>query len=149
MQALPTVLSGRDCIGIAYTGSGKILVFGLPMIMFSLEEEIKLPLIYGEGPIGIIICPSRELAMQTYENILHFTKFLQDDGWPKLNTLLCMGGTRFNISTSIHMCVATPGRLKDCLEKKKFNFNLLKYWCLDEADRLMDIGFEDEIRDII
>lgn len=154
MQALPTVLSGRDCIGIAYTGSGKTLVFALPMIMFALEEELKMSLIFGEGPIGIIICPSRELASQTYDNICHFTKYLEMDGWPKLNTLLCMGGTdirinKYNNSNGIHMIVATPGRLKDCLEKKKFNFNLLKYWCLDEADRLMDVGFEDDIRDIL
>eukprot|EP01084_Bolivina_argentea_P115620 205583_1 len=60
MQALPAVLSGRDCIGVAYTGSGKTLVFALPMIMFSLEEEIKMSLLSGEGPIGVIICPSRE-----------------------------------------------------------------------------------------
>eukprot|EP01083_Nonionella_stella_P033154 90757_1 len=151
MQALPTVLSGRDCIGIAYTGSGKTLVFALPMIMFSLEEQLKMPLISGEGPIGLILCPSRELARQTYDNVLHFTKFLEEDGWPKLNTLLCMGGTNMNNNRlcGIHQMVATPGRLKDCLEKKKFNFNLLKYWCLDEADRLMDIGFEDDIRDIL
>ncbi len=152
MQALPSVLIGRDVIGIAYTGSGKTLVFALPMIMFSLEEEIKMSLIGGEGPIGIIICPSRELAMQTYSNILYFNKYLICDGWPQLNTLLCIGGTKMNYSllnNGIHMCVATPGRLKDCLEKNKFNFNLLKYWCLDEADRLMDIGFEDDIRDIL
>eukprot|EP00484_Ammonia_sp_Unknown_P027656 CAMPEP_0197038110 /NCGR_PEP_ID=MMETSP1384-20130603/15127_1 /TAXON_ID=29189 /ORGANISM="Ammonia sp." /LENGTH=669 /DNA_ID=CAMNT_0042468503 /DNA_START=14 /DNA_END=2023 /DNA_ORIENTATION=+ len=160
MQALPSVLSGRDCIGIAYTGSGKTLVFALPMIMFALEEQLKMPLVFGEGPIGIIICPSRELASQTYENILHFLSFLEADGWPKLSCLLCMGGTDLRISShhgyggnenkdGIHLMVATPGRLKDCLEKKKFNFNLLKYWCLDEADRLMDIGFEDDIRDIL
>lgn len=152
MQALPVVLSGRDCIGIAYTGSGKTLVFALPMIMFSLEEELKMPLIYGEGPLGIIICPSRELAAQTYENVVHFTQFLEADGWPKLNTLLCMGGTRMQLNEiggGLHMIVATPGRLKDCLEKNKFNFRLLKYWCLDEADRLMDVGFEDDIRDIL
>jgi len=152
MQALPAVLSGRDCIGIAYTGSGKTLVFALPMIMFSMEEELKMPLVCGEGPLGIIICPSRELATQTYENILHFTKYLSEDGWPCMNTVLCMGGQRMeqiDRLKGVHMMVATPGRLKDCLEKKRFSFLLLKYWCLDEADRLMDVGFEDDIRDIL
>ncbi len=65
------------------------------------------------------------------ENVLHFTRHLQEDGWPQLNTVLCMGGTDLiGTSAAIHMIVATPGRLKDCLEKKKFNFNILKYWCL-------------------
>ncbi|ETO11236.1 hypothetical protein RFI_26140, partial [Reticulomyxa filosa] len=95
MQALPICLGGRDCIGIAYTGSGKTLVFALPMIMFSLEEELKMPLVRGEGPIGLIICPSRELAQQTYDNIIHITQFLKNDGWPELRTLLCMGGIHF------------------------------------------------------
>lgn len=58
IQGLPVVLSGRDMIGIAFTGSGKTLVFTLPLVMFALEAEIKLPLICGEGPIGMIVCPS-------------------------------------------------------------------------------------------
>jgi hypothetical protein len=69
VQGLPTVLSGRDVIGIAFTGSGKTLVFCLPLILFSLEEEMKMPLIGGEGPIGVIVSPSRELANQTSEVI--------------------------------------------------------------------------------
>jgi len=80
MQALPTVLCGRDCIGIAYTGSGKTMVFALPMIMFALEEELKMPLVFGEGPLGVIICPSRELAAQTHDIISHVCGFLQRDG---------------------------------------------------------------------
>merc|ERR1719273_263465 len=65
-----------------------------------------------------------------------------------------MGGTDMRqqhqqTGGGLHMCVATPGRLKDCLEKGKLNFRLLRYWCLDEADRLMDVGFEDDIRDIL
>ena len=54
-------------IGIAFTGSGKTIVFGLPMIMMALEQEKRLPLTRGEGPVGLIICPSRELARQTFE----------------------------------------------------------------------------------
>merc|ERR1719204_1694619 len=106
MQALPVVLSGRDCIGVAYTGSGKTLVFALPMLMLALEEQLKMPLVFGEGPLGLILCPSRELAAQTFENILHFAKFLADDGWPQLHTLLCMGGTDMRLNTPLHMCVA-------------------------------------------
>ena len=90
-------------IGIAFTGSGKTLVFCLPIVMFSLEQEKKLPFGYGEGPYGLIICPSvsytyictcifllvhvnfvlymqRELANQTYDVLLHFCKALEADG---------------------------------------------------------------------
>jgi ATP-dependent RNA helicase DDX41 len=59
MEGLPVVLSGRDMIGIAFTGSGKTLVFVLPMILMSLEMEKRLPIIQGEGPFGLVICPSR------------------------------------------------------------------------------------------
>lgn len=69
VQGIPTVLSGRDLIGIAFTGSGKTLVFVLPLIMFCVEQEIKMPFIRNEGPYGLIICPSRELAKQTHEII--------------------------------------------------------------------------------
>ncbi|GIX73190.1 probable ATP-dependent RNA helicase DDX41 [Caerostris extrusa] len=62
MQGLPAVLSGRDMIGIAFTGSGKTLVFVLPIIMFAMEQEKHLPFLQEEGPYGLIICPSRELA---------------------------------------------------------------------------------------
>lgn len=67
MQGIPTVLNGRDLIGIAFTGSGKTLVFVLPVIMFCLEQEMRLPFIPNEGPYGLVICPSRELAKQTHE----------------------------------------------------------------------------------
>ena len=64
MQGIPAILYGRDLIGIAYTGSGKTLVFVLPIIMFCLEQEKRLPFSSGEGPYGLIVVPSRELAKQ-------------------------------------------------------------------------------------
>lgn len=67
MQGLPAALSGRDIIGIAYTGSGKTLVFILPIILFSLQQQLNLPFISNEGPYGLIVCPSRELAKQSFE----------------------------------------------------------------------------------
>ncbi|CAG8459231.1 19246_t:CDS:2 [Dentiscutata erythropus] len=131
VQGLPVVLSGRDMIGIAFTGSGKTLAFSLPLIMFALEEEVKLPLIRGEGPIGMIVCPSRELARQTYESICAMNEFLVLDGYPKLRILLCIGGISMSeqwntLSDGIHIVVATPGRLMDMLEKRKFNLDLCK-----------------------
>merc|ERR1719183_823883 len=64
IQGMPAVLAGRDMIGIAFTGSGKTLVFTLPMVMMALEEESRMALSRGEGPFGLIMCPSRELARQ-------------------------------------------------------------------------------------
>lgn len=142
-------------IGIAFTGSGKTLAFCLPAIMMALEEETKLPLARGEGPVGVILCPSRELATQTFENVKAWTGALVKDGCcPPLNTLLCIGGISMNeqshaFTTGIHLVVATPGRLIDMLEKKRFTFNNCKYLCMDEADRMIDLGFEEDVRNIM
>ncbi|KAH9028144.1 P-loop containing nucleoside triphosphate hydrolase protein [Lactarius pseudohatsudake] len=155
LQGIPVAFSGRDMIGIAFTGSGKTLAFCLPLIMLALEDESKLPFIRGEGPIGVVLCPSRELASQTYENVLQWTEALSNSGnYPRLNTLLCMGGISMGeqshvLSKGIHIVVATPGRLIDMLEKKKINFDSCKYFCMDEADRMVDLGFEDDVRNIM
>ncbi|KAJ6611794.1 P-loop containing nucleoside triphosphate hydrolase protein [Mycena sp. CBHHK59/15] len=155
LQGIPAAFTGRDLIGIAFTGSGKTLAFCLPLIMMALEEEMKLPFIRGEGPVGVILCPSRELASQTYENVLAWCSALSKSGkYPQLNTLLCIGGISMNeqshvMSKGLHIVVATPGRLIDMLEKKKFSFNNCKYLCMDEADRMIDLGFEDDVRNIM
>ncbi|KAL2299253.1 hypothetical protein Nmel_013903 [Mimus melanotis] len=85
-------LSGRDMIGIAFTGSGKTLVFTLPVIMFCLEQEKRLPFSKREGPYGLIICPSRELARQTHGILEYYCRLLQEDGLPPLRCALCIGG---------------------------------------------------------
>ena len=123
--------------------------------MMALEEEMKLPFIRGEGPVGVVLCPSRELATQTYENLLNWcSAFAKSGKYPQLNTLLCIGGISMNdqshvLSKGIHIVVATPGRLIDMLEKQKFTFNNCKYLCMDEADRMIDLGFEDDVRNIM
>ncbi|KAE8223491.1 hypothetical protein CF319_g3476 [Tilletia indica] len=154
MQGLPTVFSGRDMIGIAFTGSGKTLAFSLPIVMFSLEEESRMPYMQGEGPTGLIICPSRELARQTYEGILALAEALVKGGYPEIRVLLCIGGISMAEQSSVlqrgfHIVVATPGRLQDLLEKKKFTLESCKYLCMDEADRMIDMGFEDDVRNIM
>lgn len=142
-------------IGIAFTGSGKTLAFCLPVIMLALEEETKMPFIRGEGPVGIVLCPSRELATQTYENLLVWTAALAKDGkYPQLNVLLCIGGISMGeqshvLNKGLHVVVATPGRLIDMLEKRRFTFDNCKYLCMDEADRMIDLGFEDDVRNIM
>lgn len=153
VQGLPVILSGRDMIGIAFTGSGKTLVFVLPMIMMAMQEEIMMPIVPGEGPFGLIICPSRELARQTYEVIEQFLIPLKEAGYPELRPLLCIGGVDMRsqldiVKKGVHIVVATPGRLKDMLAKKKMNLDNCRYLTLDEADRLVDLGFEDDIREV-
>ncbi|CAH9076282.1 unnamed protein product [Cuscuta epithymum] len=153
VQGLPVILSGRDMIGIAFTGSGKTLVFVLPLIMVAIQEEIMMPIVPGEGPFGLIICPSRELARQTYEVIEEFLEPLRRSGYPEIRPLLCIGGIDMKsqldvVKKGVHIVVATPGRLKDMLAKKKMSLDNCRYLTLDEADRLVDLGFEDDIREV-
>ena len=154
IQGLPVILSGRDIIGIAFTGSGKSLTFVLPMIMAAMMEEHRMPLEGGEGPVGLILCPSRELARQTHEVIEGFTVELAKQGMAQMRIMLCIGGVDSREQSDIvrnagaHMVTATPGRLKDLLHKKRMNLDICKYLCMDEADRMVDLGFEDDIRDI-
>lgn len=96
----------------------------------------------------------RELATQTYENIQQWAAALERDGYPQLRALLCIGGISMSdqshtLGQGIHIVVATPGRLIDMLEKKKINFDGCKYMCMDEADRMIDLGFEDDVRTIM
>lgn len=128
VQGLPVILSGRDMIGIAFTGSGKTLVFVLPMIMIAMHEEMMMPIVPGEGPFCLIVCPSRELARQTYEVVEQFLMPMRDAGYPDLRTLLCIGGVDMRsqlevVKRGVHIVVATPGRLKDMLAKKKMNLD--------------------------
>ncbi|KYQ91346.1 DEAD/DEAH box helicase [Tieghemostelium lacteum] len=157
IQGLPVILSGRDMIGIAFTGSGKTLVFTLPMVLFAVEEEKKMPIIRGEGPFGLILCPSRELAKQTHELVEELSTALENydsHRYPRVRSLLAIGGIDMrdqeeSFRRGIHMIVATPGRLLDLLRKKKINLSLCKYLGLDEADRLIDSTFEEDIREIL
>ncbi|XP_003739731.1 probable ATP-dependent RNA helicase DDX41 [Galendromus occidentalis] len=155
IQGLPAVLSGRDIIGIAFTGSGKTLVFVLPLIMFCVEQERKIPFGTKEGPYGLIVCPSRELAKQTHDIVEHFINQLgrEPNRFPKLRSCLCIGGTALKdqletVRRGVHIMIATPGRLMDMLNKKQVTLDICRYLCLDEADRMIDMGFEEDVRTI-
>ncbi|XP_068221274.1 ATP-dependent RNA helicase abstrakt [Palaemon carinicauda] len=153
MQGIPAALKGRDMIGIAFTGSGKSMVFILPIIMFCLEQEKKLPFTANEGPYGLIIVPSRELAKQIKENIDYILKFVEADGFPELRTCLAIGGepvaaTTQVIKKGVHIMVCTPGRLIDMLDKKMVLLDVCRYLVMDEADRMIDMGFEEDVRTI-
>ena len=83
VQGIPVALSGRDMVGVAFTGSGKTLVFSLPLVMAALQEEIRMPLQDREGPVGFILAPSRELARQTAQIVEAMCKELAEGGYPR------------------------------------------------------------------
>merc|ERR1711879_614703 len=93
-QGIPVLLSGRDMIGISYTGSGKTLAFLIPIIMMAAEQEVGMSFNRGEGPYGMIIVPSRELAKQIYEVTKDLFGMFEKYGhpYPRMNVVLCMGG---------------------------------------------------------
>lgn len=157
MQGLSVALAGRDMVGIAFTGSGKTLTFSLPLVMAALEEELRMPLVPGEGPVGIILAPSRELARQTFELVEEFCEALSKagSGFPHLRAQLMIGGEnvreqlRVVQEQGVHCIVATPGRLRDVLKRRAMNLLICRYICLDEADRMLDMGFDEEVGEIM
>ncbi|XP_039003042.1 DEAD-box ATP-dependent RNA helicase 24-like isoform X2 [Hibiscus syriacus] len=143
-QALPIVLSGRDVIGIAKTGSGKTASFVLPMIVHTMDQ----PELQEEGPIGVICAPTRELAHQIF---LEAKKFAKAYG---IRTAAVYGGMskldQFKeLKSGCEIVVATPGRLIDMLKMKALTMTRATYLVLDEADRMFDLGFEPQIRSIV
>lgn len=142
-QAWPVLLSGRDMIGIAETGSGKTLAFLLPAAVHIAAQERIRP---DEGPIALVLAPTRELVEQIKEESV---KFLQ-----KIRTGVAYGGApkRMQIQTLRNGCeivAACPGRLIDFLERGTLNLRRVTYLVLDEADRMLDMGFEPQIRKIV
>ena len=159
MQGLPAALAGRDVIGIAFTGSGKTLVFVLPLVLRALGEEARLPLLGGEGPLGLLLCPSRELAQQTCGVAQEFCDALAAAGHPRLHVACCIGGVRLGDQCralrprggggGVHGIVATPGRMVDVLRRGIVSLALCRYFVMDEVDVLIDRGFEDDIRAVM
>ncbi|CAN6469038.1 unnamed protein product [Victoria cruziana] len=144
-QALPIVLSGRDIIGIAKTGSGKTAAFVLPMIVHIMDQP---ELSKEEGPIGVICAPTRELAQQIYIEAKKFSKCYGlrvsgvFGGMSKLDQFK-------ELKAGCEIVVATPGRLIDMLKMKALTMFRATYLVLDEADRMFDLGFEPQIRSIV
>ena len=156
MQGLPVALASRDMVGIAFTGSGKTMTFSLPMVMAALEEEFRMPLVAGEGPVSIVMAPSRELARQTYDVVHEFcTTISETPEYPNLRAQLFIGGesSRDQLQTiqqqGCHCIVATPGRLRDMLKRKAVTLDICRFICLDEADRMLDLGFDEEVGEIM
>lgn len=144
-QAWPIALSGRDMVGIAQTGSGKTLAYMLPALVHLKSQQ---PLKRGDGPIALILAPTRELAQQIQKVAIDFGYKV------RINNACVFGGAPKgpqirDLENGAEIVIATPGRLIDFLDRNITNLKRCTYLVLDEADRMLDMGFEPQIRKIM
>uniref|UniRef100_A0A4W6BPH6 RNA helicase n=1 Tax=Lates calcarifer TaxID=8187 RepID=A0A4W6BPH6_LATCA len=144
-QGFPVALSGRDMVGIAQTGSGKTLAYLLPAIVHINHQPY---LERGDGPICLVLAPTRELAQQVQQVAYDYGKS------SRIKSTCVYGGAPKgpqirDLERGVEICIATPGRLIDFLEVGKTNLRRCTYLVLDEADRMLDMGFEPQIRKIV
>lgn len=140
--AIPLALQGRDVLGIAQTGTGKTAGFVLPMITKLAKGRAR-----ARMPRSLVLCPTRELAAQVAENFEVYAKHL------KLSMALLIGGVSFKdqdqkIDRGVDVLIATPGRLLDHFERGKLMLNGVQIMVVDEADRMLDMGFIPDIERI-
>lgn len=142
VQGWPVALCGRDMVGIAETGSGKTLAFLLPAVVHINAQPY---LQKGDGPIVLVLAPTRELALQIKEECDRFGSS------SRISNTCCYGGVPRGpqarmLQNGVEICIATPGRLIDFLESEVTNLRRVTYLVLDEADRMLDMGFEPQVR---
>lgn len=136
-KSIPTVIEGKDLIGIAQTGTGKTLAFGVPMVQAALR-----------GVSGLVVLPTRELAFQVHD-------VLQKIGGPLgVRTAVLVGGESIGrqiqaLRRSPHIIICTPGRMIDHLNQKTVKLSSVKMLVLDEADRMLDMGFAPQLKTIL
>lgn len=143
-QAIPIALSGRDIIGIAKTGSGKTAAFLWPALVHIMDQKELKP---GDGPIALILAPTRELSIQIYNEAKKFGKMYN------ISVVCCYGGgSKWEQSKALEqmaeIVVATPGRMIDMVKMKATNLKRVTYLVLDEADKMFNLGFETQVRSI-
>jgi ATP-dependent RNA helicase DDX46/PRP5 len=147
-QSIPCIMSGRDVIGIAKTGSGKTIAYLLPLFRHVKDQR---PATGMEGPIAMVMAPTRELAMQIYSEIKGFVKALN------FRVACCVGGVSISEDISemkkgADIVICTPGRMIDLLTANNgrvTNVRRVTYLVLDEADRMFDMGFEPQVMKIV
>ncbi|PYH39997.1 DEAD/DEAH box RNA helicase [Aspergillus neoniger CBS 115656] len=147
-QAIPAIMSGRDVIGVAKTGSGKTIAFLIPMFRHIKDQR---PLDNMEGPVGLIMTPTRELATQIHKDCKPFLKALN------LRAVCAYGGAPIkdqiaDLKRGAEIIVCTPGRMIDLLAAnagRVTNLRRVTYVVLDEADRMFDMGFEPQVMKIM
>ncbi len=142
-QAIPAVLSGRDVMAAAQTGTGKTAGFTLPLLQ-RLGENPRT----GKGPRALILTPTRELAAQVHDSVNLYSKYIPT------KAAVVFGGVKINpqmmkLRKGLDVLVATPGRLMDLYQQNAVRFNEVEILVLDEADRMLDMGFIRDIRKIL
>ena len=143
-QAIPVILSGRDLVAAAQTGTGKTASFVLPILeAFNTERKLR-----GKRIRALILVPTRELAVQVEANVAEYSKYLS------LSSMAMYGGVdseaqKQRLLEGVDILVATPGRLLDMVHQRALYFDELEVLVLDEADRMLDMGFIDDINKII
>jgi len=141
-KAIPVLVSGtKDLVGLAQTGTGKTAAFGLPLLHL-LKVEHRFPQ-------ALVVCPTRELCMQIVSEMELFKQFMTG-----VQVLAVYGGTSIgmqirDLKRGVQIVVATPGRLIDLIERKAINLEEIKYVVLDEADEMLNMGFQDDIEFIL
>jgi len=141
----PAALSGRDMVAVAQTGSGKTLGFLLPALVHMAAQPPAQP---GDGPLALVMAPTRELAVQIQLEAMKFTR------GTNVRCVACYGGASRHsqvrqLRAGVEIIVATPGRLLDLVESRETCLRRVSYLVLDEADRMLDMGFEPQIRKVV
>jgi ATP-dependent RNA helicase RhlE len=144
-KAIPIALEGRDIIGLAQTGTGKTLGFGLPIIARLIREGVKAE---PKACRALILAPTRELVNQIGESLKVFTRK------SPLKQTSVVGGASINVQSKIlekgvDILIATPGRLLDLCNRRALNLSAVRYLVLDEADQMMDLGFVHDLKKIV
>ena len=147
-QAIPVVLEGKDVMGGAQTGTGKTAGFVLPLLQRLARHASTSPSPARHPVRALILTPTRELAMQVHESVQTYGKYVP------LRDLVVYGGVDIKPQTEalrkgVEIVVATPGRLLDHVQQKSVNFNSVEVLVLDEADRMLDMGFIPDIKRIL
>ena len=148
-QGLPIVMDGRNLVGIAQTGSGKTLAFLLPALVHIAQQREKGQVTGRfKGPNALILAPTRELAKQIEEVAVKFRRIAQ------IRTVCCIGGENRgrqlgHYDNGAQLMIGTPGRINDFLEAGEISLDNCSYVVLDEADRMLDMGFEPQVSSIL
>ncbi|KAI8319714.1 P-loop containing nucleoside triphosphate hydrolase protein [Martensiomyces pterosporus] len=147
-QAIPIGLQNRDLIGIAETGSGKTASFLIPMLAFIMTRPMLDESNMADGPYALILAPTRELAQQIEVETQKFARRLG------FKSVSIVGGhdieqQAFALRSGAEIIIATPGRLRDCIDKRILVLNQCTYVVMDEADRMIDMGFEEDVNFIL
>ncbi|MCB5226383.1 DEAD/DEAH box helicase [Alishewanella sp. 16-MA] len=147
-QAIPAVLAGRDLMAAAQTGTGKTAGFTLPLLQLLAEGRTQGRKVQANQVRALILTPTRELAAQIAENVALYGKYLP------LRSTLVFGGVKINpqmmaLRKGVDILIATPGRLMDLYQQNAVRFNQLEVLVLDEADRMLDMGFIRDIKKIL